>query len=251
VWVSSTSPFSVPVCSHWAVNWTCDRRAMRKVTTSASGIVITDTAASSGEIQNIRPMTPMIVSTEVRSWLSPCCSVVLRLSNRAEQVHDGHQAEDLAEPRDVDAYAGGDVHPRQHVGELALAASAQHRESLVLGDPGWQLLADDAIEQDVGRVAEELRAGHQERDRGDAQDQHDHQPDPLRAQPGEQPPQSSAEILGPRRRLPHAGPPHHAAGPPHHAAGPPHHAAGPPHHAAGPPHHAAASSPSWDITISR
>ena len=53
---------------------------MRKVTTSASGIVITDTAASSGEIQNIMPMTPMIVSTEVSSWLSPCCSVVLRLS---------------------------------------------------------------------------------------------------------------------------------------------------------------------------
>ena len=53
---------------------------MRKVTTSASGIVITDTTASSGEIQNIMPMTPMIVSTEVSSWLSPCWIVVLRLS---------------------------------------------------------------------------------------------------------------------------------------------------------------------------
>ena len=39
-----------------------------------------DTAASSGEIQNITPSTPTIVSTEVRSWLSPCCRVVVRLS---------------------------------------------------------------------------------------------------------------------------------------------------------------------------
>ena len=39
-----------------------------------------DTAASSGEIQNIIPSTPTIVSNDVSSWLSPCCRVVVRLS---------------------------------------------------------------------------------------------------------------------------------------------------------------------------
>ena len=53
---------------------------MSSVTTSARGIVTAATAASSGEIQNIMPITPTIVSTEVMSWLRPCWIVVVRLS---------------------------------------------------------------------------------------------------------------------------------------------------------------------------
>ena len=41
---------------------------------------MTDTVANRGEIQNIMPITPPTVSTDVRSWLKPCCSVVVRLS---------------------------------------------------------------------------------------------------------------------------------------------------------------------------
>ena len=46
VCVSSTSPFSVPVSSHWAANWTWERRAMTKVITRASG---TTTSAHRGQ----------------------------------------------------------------------------------------------------------------------------------------------------------------------------------------------------------
>jgi len=70
----------VPVRSHWVANSACERRATTSVTATASGIVTSDTAASSGEIQNIMPSTPTIVSTEVSSWLNPCCRVVERLS---------------------------------------------------------------------------------------------------------------------------------------------------------------------------
>jgi len=80
VWVSSTSPFRVPVRFHWAANWTCERLAMMTVIRMANGIVIRATPASSGEIQIIMPSTPTMVSTEVSSWLRPCCSVVVRLS---------------------------------------------------------------------------------------------------------------------------------------------------------------------------
>ena len=58
MWVSSTSPFSRPVWSHWSANWTCERRAINIVITSASGMMTTDTAASGGEIQIIMPSTP-------------------------------------------------------------------------------------------------------------------------------------------------------------------------------------------------
>ena len=45
---------------------------MKTVIPSASGIVAKAISASSGEIQNISPNTPAIVSAEVISWLSPC-----------------------------------------------------------------------------------------------------------------------------------------------------------------------------------
>ena len=53
---------------------------MKYVTTSARGIVTTQTSASSGDIQNIIPMTPTMVRIEVMSWLRPCWMVVVRLS---------------------------------------------------------------------------------------------------------------------------------------------------------------------------
>ena len=46
----------------------------------ARGSTTTDTTARIGEIQNIIPITPTTVSTDVSSWLRPCCKVVVRLS---------------------------------------------------------------------------------------------------------------------------------------------------------------------------
>ena len=43
-------------------------------------MVMSDTPASNGLIQNIIAITPRIVSTELSSWLKPCWRVVVTLS---------------------------------------------------------------------------------------------------------------------------------------------------------------------------
>ena len=53
---------------------------MTRVTPIDIGTVMSEMAASSGLIHSIIPSTPTIVSAEVSSWLSPCCSVVVTLS---------------------------------------------------------------------------------------------------------------------------------------------------------------------------
>jgi len=56
VWVFDQA-LSVPVLFHCRANWT-GPLGNEYVTTSARGIVTTQTSASSGDIQNIIPMTP-------------------------------------------------------------------------------------------------------------------------------------------------------------------------------------------------
>jgi len=57
--------------------------------------------------------------------------------------------------------------------DLTLAVRLQKRDRLRLGDPGRQHLADDAVEDDVGRVADDLRPNHRECDAADAEDSDD------------------------------------------------------------------------------
>ena len=86
--VSSTLAFSSPVLRHCATNFGCDFLAMTMVTTSDSGIAISATMASSGEMISIIASTPTTVSSEVSVWDSVCCndcemlsmSLVTRLS---------------------------------------------------------------------------------------------------------------------------------------------------------------------------
>ena len=78
--ISSTCPLSVPVRAHCAANCFCERLAIMIVTTTESGIVTSEIAASSGLIQNIMPSMPMMVSTAVMICVRLCCRVCAMLS---------------------------------------------------------------------------------------------------------------------------------------------------------------------------
>ncbi len=55
---------------------------------------------------------------------------------RAHEIERGEDQEDLGERGEVDARRRGHGHPREHVGELALAARPEGRLDLGLGHPG-------------------------------------------------------------------------------------------------------------------
>ncbi len=78
--ISSMWPLSLPVVDHWSTNCGCDRLPIRVVIQIDTGTVTSAMIASSGEIQNMNASTPMIVSTDVISWLNVCCSVWAMLS---------------------------------------------------------------------------------------------------------------------------------------------------------------------------
>ena len=73
-------PFRVPVERHCSLKCRWERLAIAAVTKKATGMVTMLTAARSGEIQNIMPITPTMVRPEVISWLRPCWIVVEMLS---------------------------------------------------------------------------------------------------------------------------------------------------------------------------
>ena len=66
--------------AHCAMNCFCARLPISAVRNTDSGTATSAMVARSGEIQNIMPSTPMIVSTDVMSMLSVCCSVWAMLS---------------------------------------------------------------------------------------------------------------------------------------------------------------------------
>jgi hypothetical protein len=78
--ISSMWPLSRPVVAHCATNCGCDRLPIVVVTSTDTGTVTSAMTANSGEIQNITASTPMMVSSEVTSWLNVCCSVWAMLS---------------------------------------------------------------------------------------------------------------------------------------------------------------------------
>ena len=88
---------------------------------------------------------------------------------RPEEVDEGRRAEDSPQVVEVDADSGRDLHARDHRGDLALAVFAQQTDRLGLGRALRQPFADDAVEENVGGVAQDLRARHHEPDRRDAE----------------------------------------------------------------------------------
>ena len=79
---------------------------------------------------------------------------------RADQVDGDDDDEHLADRAEVDALAGHDVfHAGKHVGHLVLTRRAQVFHRLLLSDPGGQLLADEAREDQVGGPRHDLGRG--------------------------------------------------------------------------------------------
>ena len=89
--------------------------------------------------------------------------------HRAEQEDADEEEQDPAERPEVEADAGRDVHRREHVRELVLTLGAQPGDDWALRHARRELLADDAREDVVGRVAQDLRADDGERDADDGQ----------------------------------------------------------------------------------
>ena len=80
VYISSMCPFSLPVVDHCRTNCGCARLPILLTVNTETGTVTSAISASSGEIRNITKSTPTMVSTEVTTWLSVCCSDWARLS---------------------------------------------------------------------------------------------------------------------------------------------------------------------------
>src|SRR6266852_4253830 len=203
----------MPVRAHCAAKCFCDRRATSNMTTIESGTVTRATAASRGLIQTMTASTPTMVSVEVRNWLMPCCKVVVMLSmslvtrlsmspwawlskccsgrraslasasRRGQEIDERGQRQDLTELREVDTTAGHDVGPRHQVGDLAMTLCPEAGDRLLLGDPGGQTFADDAVEDHVRRVADDLRTDDAAGDATQREDGRDDDPHTLRLKP--------------------------------------------------------------------
>lgn len=89
-----------------------------------------------------------------------------------QQQHD-HQ--DLADCVEIDSGSGHNGHAGHHVRELTLPRGTQSLDSLFLCSARLELLADDAVEDQVGGVSQDLRSdrgkydacGHQSEDQDD------------------------------------------------------------------------------------
>jgi hypothetical protein len=73
-------PLSLPVVAHCATKLGCERLPTAIVMRNDTGTVTSAITASRGEIQNIAPSTPTIVSSAVMSWANVCCKVWAMLS---------------------------------------------------------------------------------------------------------------------------------------------------------------------------
>ncbi len=119
---------------------------------------------------------------------------------RTHQVDGDQQEQRAPEGGEVDALSRVQRHRREHVGLARVALGAQPGDSLRLGHAGRDLLADNALEEDVGGGPEDLRAQHREghTDHGEHDDEGDAQTFVLQA-PAE-PAHRALEVLGLGRR---------------------------------------------------
>ena len=120
--------------------------------------------------------------------------VLQEAEQRGGHVQPQRQQQPASQQVEVDALPGDDVQTAQHVGELALAPCPQHLDDLLLGHTGRQLASDHAVEDDVGRLAQYLRANHRGDHRdGPHSDDHGEQ-HPFGTQHAHQPTQRGAEV---------------------------------------------------------
>ena len=126
---------------------------------------------------------------------------------RAEQVDAGQEQQDPAQGAEVDPLAGGQGQAGEHVGQLSLAGGAQPGHCLGLGHADGQLLADRALEDDVGGVAQDLGPDDREGHADDREDEDEDDQGRLGPQPGQQPAKGDLEVLG----LLGGHPAHHSA----------------------------------------
>ena len=85
-----------------------------------------------------------------------------------EHVQDRDGEQNRVERAKVDPVTGIQIHARDHFRKLLLATRAHSGDNLVLRDASRQTLRDDAVEDDVGCAAEDLRADHAQDHREDA-----------------------------------------------------------------------------------
>ena len=184
---SSTCALSVPVWRHWAMNRPRDRAVMSLMASSDSGIVTMATMASSGEIEIIMIITPMSVRHDVSSWLSVCCRLWATLSmslvTRLEQVATGwlvdvaeRQAVELVLDVGAQRYIVRCTTPASDVATAGRRARRRRRRGAATVEQDAVELAEvdaepalEAVDDDVGGVAEDAGAEDDERDAADGQ----------------------------------------------------------------------------------
>ena len=171
----------------------------------------------------------------------PGHDVALRPGEERRGDVDRHgQQQQAGQLRVVDALARGDVHAGKQLGELVLAACMQSRDDLGLGESGGQRLADETVEDDVGRIADDLRPDDRERDARRAEQGHEDDQRQLGPKPAQQLSQRLAQVPSlTRGRAAHA---HEAAA---------HRPGARPLATAATVDQATAASPSCESTISR
>src|ERR1035437_6155020 len=102
---------------------------------------------------------------EHRALGNACHEIALHpAEGGAEEIEQCDDAEDHAELREVDALPRGHVHPGEELAQLSPALEAEPSNHLRLAHPRRQRLADDAVEDDVGRVADDPWRDHREGD---------------------------------------------------------------------------------------
>ncbi len=113
-----------------------------------------------------------------------------------DEVHHQHHADQERELLEVDADAGDEVHLGEHVREVVLALGAQALDELLLAAAGRQLLADDAAEDHVHRLAEDPGRNDVEDDGDRHHGEHGDDAGPLGLQQAHQPLRGGPEVLG-------------------------------------------------------
>ena len=119
---------------------------------------------------------------------------------RGNQIHAKSQRQRPGDRAEVDAVAGYHMHPGEQVGEGVVAVGPRRGDGLILGDPRGQSPADDAVEQQVGGMAQDARDHDTDGGAGDTQHGHRDGRPPLRRKQFHQANRRAAEVPRPHRR---------------------------------------------------
>ena len=113
-----------------------------------------------------------------------------------QQIDKRGQRQDLAEPGEIDPMARHYIGARNQIGDSAVPLRSEAGDRLCLADAGGQALADDAVEDDVGRVADDLGPDHGAGHAAQRQDGGDDDASPLRPKPRQELTQRLAQVFG-------------------------------------------------------